>query len=109
MSGYPVIIDAAFLHYEQRQLFYQLARKKSVPFVVLHFTARPDTLRQRISQRINDVSDADQSILEQQLLNWKPLQGNEQPYVINIDTESPFDPDALLAKINRVNKEHSAI
>ena len=108
-SGYPVIIDAAFLHFEQRQLFYQLARKKSVPFVVLHFTARPDTLRQRISQRINDVSDADQSILEQQLLNWKPLQGNEQPYVINIDTESPFDPDALLAKINRVNKEHSAI
>ncbi len=108
-SGYPVIIDATFLHYEQRQLFYQLAQKKGVPFVVLHFTARPDTLRQRISQRVNDVSDADRSILEQQLLNWKPLQDNEQPYVINIDTESPFDTDAVVAKINRVYKEHSAI
>ncbi len=108
-SGYPVIIDAAFLHYEQRQLFYQLARKKSAPFVILHFTARPDTLRQRISQRINDVSDADRSVLEQQLLNWKPLQDNEQSYVINIDTESPFDPDTLVDIINQFYQDYPAI
>ena len=108
-SGYPVIIDAAFLHYEQRRLFYQLAQKKSVPFIILHFTARPDTLRQRISQRVNDVSDADRSILEQQLLNWKPLQDNEQPNVINIDTESPFDPEALVEKINQFYQANPAI
>ncbi len=106
-SDYSVIIDAAFLHYEQRRLFYQLARKKGVPFIILHFTARPDTLRQRISQRVNDVSDADRSVLEQQLLNWKPLQDNEQPFVINIDTESPFDPDIIITRIKQPGRSYA--
>ncbi len=106
-SGYPVIIDAAFLNYEQRRLFYQLAQKKRVPFIILHFTAQPDTLRQRISKRVNDVSDADCSVLEQQLLNWKPLQDNEQPYVIAIDTESPFDPGQIIYRIKQSESSYA--
>lgn len=107
-ADYPVIIDAACLKYEQRQLFRQLAIKKNVPFVILEFKAQPDTLRQRITSREKGASDAGRSVLEHQLLNWKPLQENEQPNVITIDTESSIDLDSLVNKIALHNKENEA-
>ncbi len=62
-SGITVIVDAAFLKYEQRLPFKELARTKKVPFIILEFTATADTLRQRIEARSDDVSDADLSVL----------------------------------------------
>jgi uncharacterized protein len=103
---YPVIIDAACLKYDQRELFHQLAIKKNVPFVILEFKAQPDTLRQRISGRNKGASDADRSVLEHQFLNWKPLQKNEQPNVIIVDTESSIDFDSLVTKIAAHYKEN---
>lgn len=98
-AGYSVIIDAAFLKYEQRQLFHQLAQRLQIPFVILQFKARPDTLRQRIISREQGASDADLSVLEQQLYDWKPLQDSEQAHVIEVDTESPVDSESLISKI----------
>ncbi len=105
-ADYPVIIDATFLHYQQRELFHQLALKINIPFVILEFKAQANTLRERIINRKKGASDADLTVLEHQLVNWNPLQENEQPSVISVDTESPFDPDSLVNKITLYYKEH---
>ncbi len=105
-THYPVIIDATFLQYQQRELLHLLALKKNVPFIILHFKAQADTLRERIKLRKKDASDANLSVLEHQLVNWNPLQANEQSSVISVDTESPFDPDSLVNKIILYYEEH---
>ncbi len=101
-AGTPVIVDAAFLQFEQREPFRQLALEKRVPFVILEFTATADTLRRRITARAHDVSDADLSVLEHQLETVKPLRDDELASVIRIDTEKPFDVEQLHDRINRL-------
>ena len=49
-SGFSVIVDAVFLHYDERAAFMTLARQKNLPYVILVFSTDPDTLRQRIRQ-----------------------------------------------------------
>jgi len=105
-ANYSVIIDATCLQYEQRALFRQVATTKNIPFIILAFSANPNTLRQRINSREKAVSDADQSILEQQLINWKQLHKNEQPNIITIDTERQTDISSLLNKIALYHEEN---
>jgi len=101
-AGYTVIVDAAFLQYEQRRPFMDLAQEKRVPFVVLEFTASADTLRERIRARAHDVSDADLSVLEHQLATVQPLHEDELRFVIAVDTEMPFDVDRLVEHIQEL-------
>ncbi|OQK17078.1 hypothetical protein AU255_04045 [Methyloprofundus sedimenti] len=101
-ADYPVIIDATCLEYQQRNQFRQVASRNKVPFIIIEFTAQPNTLRQRINAREKGVSDADLSILEHQLLNWQPLNKSELPEVISIDTESLTDINSLINKIESV-------
>jgi aminoglycoside phosphotransferase family enzyme/predicted kinase len=98
-AGYTVIVDAANLKYEQRTIFQQLAAQKQVCYIILEFTAKPETLRRRIMERKHDASDANLEILEQQLLHWQPLAETEHDYAISIDTEAPYDVAALLDRI----------
>ena len=98
-AGVTVIVDAAFLKYEQRQPFKALAEAAKVPFVVLEFAASADTLRERIKARAADVSDADLSVLEHQLATAEPVHEDELACVISIDTEQPFDAERLVERI----------
>jgi aminoglycoside phosphotransferase family enzyme/predicted kinase len=98
-AGYTVIVDAANLKYEQRSLFQQLAAEKQVSYIILEFTAKPETLRRRIMERKHDASDANLEILEQQLLHWQPLAEDEHDYVVSINTEETYDVTALLDRI----------
>jgi uncharacterized protein len=90
-AGYSVIIDAAFLHGWQRQLFRQLAADSGVPYIILDVFASPDSLRGRIKQRSGDVSDADLQVLEHQLANTAPLDHSELQYAVPVDTEKALD------------------
>jgi aminoglycoside phosphotransferase family enzyme/predicted kinase len=100
-AGFTVIIDAAFLKFEQRQPFMQLAGEKCVPFIILEFTASADTLRERIRARAHDVSDADLSVLEHQLASTRPLSDEELRYNITVDTESTVNAEKLAVEIDR--------
>jgi len=100
-AGFPVIVDAAFLKYEQRQPFMQLADKMQITFVIVEFTASADTLRQRIKARTADVSDADLSVLEHQLATTVPLHHSEFSHSITVDTEKDFDVDLLVKEIEQ--------
>lgn len=98
-AGFSVIVDAAFLKYSQRRPFLELAYEKQMPFIILEFTASIDTLRQRIQARHHDISDADSSVLEHQLTTIEPLQQDELPCRIPVDTEKQFDAKDLALKL----------
>jgi len=106
-ADHSVIIDAACLKYEQRQIFEGLAIKKSVPFLVIEFTARAATLRERINSREKEMSDADQSVLEQQLENFIPIRPDERSHVLTINTESTNDVDTLAEKVLDYYKQNT--
>jgi predicted kinase len=94
-SGYSVILDATFLAREARQQARALASSLKVGFAILHFEARPDTLRERVRQRAqrgDDASDADLAVLESQLAQAEPLQDDESDVVVTLDAEQPWPP-----------------
>ena len=99
-AGYSVVIDAAFLNYEQREIFQLLANRLGVAFIILEVTASAEVLKQRIINRKHDVSDADLAVLEHQLSNWKPLRKNEINTVITVSTEEVVNIDTLIKSIS---------
>jgi len=100
-SGYRVIVDATFIDSRQITLFHQLAHQMDIPFHILEFTAKPDTLRNRIRQRKQDYSDATINVLEQQLQQWQTLSDDVKVYLIQLDTEQPID---LIQLANTLSK-----
>ena len=104
-AGYDVIVDAAFLKFEQRQVFSRLADTLQIPFFILEFSASADTLRQRIRARQDDVSDADLSVLEHQLATVKPLHDDELSSLVSVDTEQAFDVKRLYQQIKASSRD----
>ena len=90
-AGFHVIVDATFLDIGYIEIFHQLARQTGTPFHILEFTARPDTLRNRIRQRKQDYSDANISVLEQQLQHWQNITEDLRGYVLQLDTEQTIN------------------
>lgn len=98
-AGYPVIVDAVFLHHEEREQFRTLAKSRQAPFVILQCTADIETLYERILQRTNDVSDADLKVLEMQHAKWQPLRKHEHIHAVTVNTAAPIDIYSLAGRI----------
>jgi aminoglycoside phosphotransferase family enzyme/predicted kinase len=79
-AGYTAIVDATCLQRWQRDLLRGVALAAGVPFLNLAVSAPEAVLRARISQRQaagNDPSDAEMTVLEQQLQNCEALSADE--------------------------------
>jgi aminoglycoside phosphotransferase family enzyme/predicted kinase len=87
-AGFTVIVDATFLKLAHRTPFRQLASDCGVRFVILDVQASEQALCRRIGERQQDVSEATVEVLQQQLQAAQPLSAEEQPYVIEVDSES---------------------
>ena len=98
-AGYPVVVDATFSTRLQRFLFKKLAAQKHIRFIILNFITSEETLKQRIRNRKNDVSDADITVLENQITNWQPIEHDEKNNTISINTEEPLDIEQLLSRL----------
>jgi len=98
-AGFPVIVDATFSTIEQRNLFKDYASQQQTYFVILDFITSEETLRQRIRNRKNDVSDADITVLENQIKTWLPIEQNEENDSVQIQTEEPLDIELLLSRL----------
>ncbi len=84
-SGFSVLVDATFLQYWQRLGFQKLAAKLGVPYHILLCEADEATLRRRVAERTRkggDASEADLSVLEQQLARREIPGANEEGYCI---------------------------
>jgi len=83
-AGCSVILDATFLHHEQRAAARRWAAERALPFVVLDFEADAPLLHQRLCERAargGDASEADVQVLDEQLRTAEPLQPDEEPFV----------------------------
>jgi aminoglycoside phosphotransferase family enzyme/predicted kinase len=97
-SGYPVIIDAAFLRRDERDAFRALAADLRLPFTILRCTAHEERLRERVAVRTasgTDPSEADVAVLEHQLQHSEPLADDERAFVIEATTDGSVDALAL--------------
>ncbi len=80
-SGYPVIVDAAFLKKSERDAFHALASSLGLPFLILAIQCDHDTLRKRIVMREKigkDASEASLEVLEKQIEFTEPISTEEQ-------------------------------
>jgi len=103
--GYSVIIDAANLQSCRRIIFIELAEKLQVPWLILHYKAPAELLRQRIVHRLNenqDASDADIEVLELQLETFEPLSQQELTRTLVINTEHPLNIDTIIYRITEL-------
>lgn len=86
-TGWPVIVDAAFLERRQRDLFRELAQRLGVPFRIVDIQADIATLRERVSLRTaqgRDASEADIRVLQHQIETAQPLKTDELDEVIRM-------------------------
>ncbi|MGY6552939.1 MAG: bifunctional aminoglycoside phosphotransferase/ATP-binding protein [Wenzhouxiangella sp.] len=94
--GLPVLVDAACLQPEQRELFRAVARRMKLPFGVLHCHAPQAVLAARVSARERDgrdPSEAGLAVLHAQLagLDTASLAGEEQVLVLDTSQTPAID------------------
>jgi predicted kinase len=86
-TGWPVIIDAAFLERWQRDMFREVAKRRGVRFQILDFQADHATLRERVRRRAarsTDASEADIQVLQHQIQTAQSLGEDEMGEVVPI-------------------------
>jgi aminoglycoside phosphotransferase family enzyme/predicted kinase len=101
-AQWSILVDAAFLQYEQRHLFQNIAKELHVPFLILHFTAPQEVLTQRVilrQQQSKDASEADHRVLEAQISHQQPPSPDEQPYTLEVDSSGAIDFSSLAQDI----------
>ncbi|MDH5187671.1 MAG: AAA family ATPase [Rhodospirillaceae bacterium] len=67
LSGHSVIADCVFAKPEQRAAIEAVAKDAGTTFEGLWLKADPDVMQARVTKRINNASDADASVVRQQL------------------------------------------
>ncbi|CAM4460883.1 MAG: putative protein [Legionellaceae bacterium] len=89
-AGYPVIVDAAFLKEEQRNLFAALAKEKNIPFIILSCQGSVTFLKNNLSHRLafkQDPSEATERVLDMQMIAQEPLAAEEKEKTLVLNTE----------------------
>ncbi|HZG37049.1 MAG TPA: AAA family ATPase [Nodosilinea sp.] len=83
-AGYPVILDAKYDRQSLRQTALETIQATGLPAAILHCTAPPAVLEQRVRDRAGDIADATVAVLQRQQM--EPFTEAEQPLVEAIDT-----------------------
>ncbi|MNC85010.1 hypothetical protein D3C83_05810 [compost metagenome] len=91
-AGFPVIVDATFLHRAEREAFRAVAEDAGVPFLILDFHVPLDVLRERVAARLargDDPSEASVEVLERQIAEREPLTPAEMAAAVSVDGTLP--------------------
>lgn len=100
-AGYPVVVDATFLHRTWREMFRELARERRAPFVMVACAAPEATLRERVASRARaatDASEAGLAVLERQIAALEPLDADEIDSAVIVDAAELGDDMATVEK-----------
>jgi hypothetical protein len=93
-AGWPVIVDATFLHDAERAAFRSLGRELTVPMVIVSCTAPDAELRARIVGRERlgtDASEAGLEVLAHQRAASEPPSREEVRDTVEFDTARPCE------------------
>lgn len=77
-AGWSVVLDAAFLKWEERDQARALAEATGVPFAILACEAPADVLCSRLATRRADASEADVAVLDKLVAAAEPLRMEER-------------------------------
>jgi len=87
-AGHTAIVDAVFARPSDRALVAEVAADTSRPFAGLWLSAEAHDLRRRVETRGPDASDADASVLDQQLqlptgpIDWHVIDARQRPAAV---------------------------
>lgn len=89
LEGERVVVDANFKADAQRRPFVALARALGVPVRLVVCTADEATVRDRLSKRTGDASDADVAVYLRARAAWEPLAPEHAALADTVDTGGP--------------------
>lgn len=98
-KGATVILDAKFDRRRARAKVFEKAAGFEVPIAIVFCRAELHTLKQRLSRRIEDVSDAVASMVDAQADAFEGFDADESQRVIEVDTDRECSVDDLLARL----------
>lgn len=84
--GHRVILDATYDRHTLRESLLAAAQAADIPVHILVCEASVEVLRDRLTQRQGDVSDATIDILERQITTAEPIEPTEPVHVLKLDT-----------------------
>ncbi|MCK9606977.1 MAG: AAA family ATPase [Methylomonas sp.] len=90
-TGFSVLVDAAFLKEAERGRFFSLARQLEIPFAIVDVSIDEMLQRQRISQRRNDASEADNAVLDVLKNASEPLTAEEGNYAVQVHNNGAIE------------------
>ena len=88
-AHFCVIVDATFLQVARRRHFLQLQTGLDCARIIVNCEAPEETLRNRISERKNDPSEANLEVLEQQIRSRQAISAEEQKMtdIVNVGAD----------------------
>jgi len=93
-AGWPVILDATFLSADERQRARDIAGNARLPFRLVWLDVPETSLRQHVlcrQKKGSDISDADISVLEQQLADYHRPTEPDICFLSSADTWPAFE------------------
>jgi predicted kinase len=86
-QGFSVILDAKYDRHQWRSPVIETTQRAGIPLKILHCQASLETLKNRLKERKDDISDATSDLLAQQQTNTDAFDEREKKYVISVDTQ----------------------
>ncbi|MGM0516436.1 MAG: AAA family ATPase, partial [Pseudomonadota bacterium] len=90
-SGWPMAIDATFLERARRERFRAIAEELGVPYTILFIECDNEQLRDYLRERLekgNDISEADEQVLEHQLQKLEALTPAEAQHCVRLKCDA---------------------
>jgi hypothetical protein len=87
-----VIVDAANLRRDERELFLAAGHEHAAEVMIVHCVAPLEVLKRRVAGRVAtgaDASEATVALLDRQPLYWEPFSDDELRHVVTVDTTAP--------------------
>jgi uncharacterized protein len=85
-QGFNVILDAKYDRVNCRNGAIAAANAKQIPLQIVHCTAPEEVVRDRLSKRKGDISDATVDLMSRQQSEAEAFTEEEKAYVTNVDT-----------------------
>jgi aminoglycoside phosphotransferase family enzyme/predicted kinase len=91
-EGRRVLIDATFREDARRRAFLDLARRRCVPAVLFVCEASPEVVRERLTNRTGDASDAGWAVYRSAAGRWETASSGVTPFLVCVQTDPGSDP-----------------
>lgn len=99
ISGYTVILDAKFDRRLYRSKLIAKAQSFDIPIRFIHCHAPLDVLKTRLVERVGDISDATEELIDSQAASFEPFEGDEAKSCIQLDTQDKNSVDVAMGKL----------